>query len=79
MSLSLSALSCLLIHPCVSLIYALAKVHNEETCLQVAGLLRVSSVLATRSLVTHPTAPMPPVSPSVAPSAARGVSTSLHY
>jgi hypothetical protein len=66
-------------HPCVSLIYALAEVHNEETCLQVAGLLRVSSVLATRSLVTHPTAPMPPVSPSVAPSAARGVSTSLHY
>jgi hypothetical protein len=43
---------------------AQAEVHNEETRLQDAGLLQISSVLAA---------------PSVAPSAARSVSTSLHY
>jgi hypothetical protein len=65
-------------HPCVSLIDAFAEVRNEETRLQDAGLLRVSSVLATHSSVPCPTAPVPPVSPSVAPSAARGVSIGLY-
>jgi hypothetical protein len=65
-------------HPCVSLMDALAEVHNEETHLQDAGLLRVSSVLATHSSNAHPAAPVPPVSPPVAPSAARGASTGLH-
>jgi hypothetical protein len=56
----------------------LAEVRNEETCLQDAKLLRVSLVLATRSSVARPAAPVPPVSSPVASSAARGVSTSLH-
>jgi hypothetical protein len=57
---------------------ALAEVRNEETRLQDASLLRVSSVLATRSSVARPAAPVPPTSPSVAPSTARGASTGLH-
>jgi hypothetical protein len=57
---------------------ALAEVNNEETRLQDAGLLWVSSILAARSSDAHPAAPMPPASPSVAPSAARSVSTDLH-
>jgi hypothetical protein len=57
---------------------ALAEVNNEETHLQDAGLLWVSSILAARSSDAHPTAPMPPASPSVAPSAARSVSIDLH-
>jgi hypothetical protein len=65
-------------HPCVSLMDVLAEVRNEETCLQDAKLLRVSLVLAARSSVARPAAPVPPVSSPVAPSAARGVSTSLH-
>jgi hypothetical protein len=65
-------------HPCVSLMDALAEVRNEESRLQDVGLLQVSSFLATRSLVAHPAAPVPPASPPVAPSTARGASTSLH-
>jgi hypothetical protein len=57
---------------------ALAEVHNEETRLQDAGLLHVSSVLVARSLVARPAAHVPPVSPSVALSAACGASTGLH-
>jgi hypothetical protein len=68
----------LALHPCVSLMDALAELRNEETCLHDAGLLQVSSVLAARSSVTHPTAPVPPTSPPVAPSATRGASTILH-
>jgi hypothetical protein len=64
--------------PCVSLMDALAEVHNEETRLQDAGLLWVSSVLVARSLVAHPLAPVPPVSPLVASSVTRGASTDLH-
>jgi hypothetical protein len=64
--------------PYVSLMDALAEVHNEETHLQDAGLLRVSSVLVAHSLVAHPATPMPPASPSVVLSAACGVSTDLH-
>jgi hypothetical protein len=58
---------------------ALTEVYNEETHIQDAGLLWVSSVLATHSLVARPAAPMPSVSPPVVLSAARGASTSLHY
>jgi hypothetical protein len=65
-------------HPCVSLMDVLAEVCNEETHLQDAGLLWVSSVLVARSLVACPTAPVPPVSPPVTLSAARGASTGLH-
>jgi hypothetical protein len=65
-------------HPCVSLMDALAEVCNEETHLQDADLLRISSVLAARSLVPHPVALVPPASPPIAPSTARGVSTSLY-
>jgi hypothetical protein len=65
-------------HPCVSLMDALAEVCNEETHLQDASLLRVSSVLATRSSVSRPAIPVPPTSPLVAPSTARGASTGLH-
>jgi hypothetical protein len=54
------------------------EVHNEETHLQDADLLRASSVLAARSSIACPAAPMPPASPLVAPSAAHGVSTGLH-
>jgi hypothetical protein len=38
-----------------------------------------SIVLGARSSVAHSAAPILPVSPRVAPSAARGVSTGLHY
>jgi hypothetical protein len=65
-------------HPCVSLMDAIAEVHNEETRLHDAGLLRVSSVLAARSLVARPAAPMPPASPPGASSTAHGASTGLH-
>jgi hypothetical protein len=58
---------------------ALAEVRNEEAHLQDVGLLWVSLVLAARSSVAYPAALVPPASPPVAPSAARGVSTSLHY
>jgi hypothetical protein len=56
----------------------LVEVHNEETCLQDAALLRVSSVLATRSSVARPVVPVPPASPLIALSATRGESASLH-
>jgi hypothetical protein len=58
--------------------YALAEVRNEETHLQDAGLLWVSSVLATRSSVARRATPVPSVSPPVGPSATRGASTGLH-
>jgi hypothetical protein len=64
--------------PCVSLMDALAEVHNEETRLQDVGLLRVSSVLAARSSIAHLAAPVSPASPSIALSAAHGASTGLH-
>jgi hypothetical protein len=56
----------------------LAKVHNEETCLQDAGLVRVSSVLATCSSVARHVVPVPPASPLIALSATRGESAGLH-
>jgi hypothetical protein len=65
-------------HPCVSLMDALVEVHNEETRLHDAGLLWVSLVLAARSLIARRAAPVPPASPSVAMSAARGASIGLH-
>jgi hypothetical protein len=66
-------------HPCVSLMDDLAEVYNEETHLQDTGLLPATSVLATRSSVARPTAPVPLVSPSVALFAACGASTGLYY
>jgi hypothetical protein len=65
-------------HPCISLMDALAEVLNKETCLQDVGLLWVSSVLVARSSVARPATPVPPASPSVATSAAHGVSIGLH-
>jgi glutaredoxin len=65
-------------HPCVSLMDALAEVHNEETRLQDAGLLWVSSVLVARSSVAHPTAFMPTTSSSVVSFAARDASIDLY-
>jgi hypothetical protein len=59
-------------HPCFSLMDVLAEVHNEETHLPDAGFLWVSFVLAAHSSVARPAAPMPLVSPLIAPSAARG-------
>jgi hypothetical protein len=66
-------------HPCVSLMDALAEVRNEETHLQDAIFLQISSTLAARSSIAHPAASVPSASPPVASSAARGVSTGLHY
>jgi hypothetical protein len=57
---------------------ALAEVHNEDTCLQDAGLLRVSLVLATHFLVARPAIPVPPASPSIALSTTRGESDGFH-
>jgi hypothetical protein len=57
---------------------ALAEVRNKETRLQDVSLLLISSVLAARSLVAHPAAPVPQASPPIAPSIARGASTNLH-
>jgi hypothetical protein len=65
-------------HPCVSLMDALAEVCNEETRLQDATLFWVSSVLGARCSVACPAASVPPASPSVGPSVARGASTDLH-
>jgi hypothetical protein len=65
-------------HPCFSLMDDLLEVHNEETHLQDADLLLVSSVLVAHSSIPHPTALVPPASPPVAPSTGRGVSTGLH-
>jgi hypothetical protein len=65
-------------HPCVSLMDALAEVHNEETHLQDAGLLRVSSVLTACSLVARLAATVPRASPPVALPAAHGASPNLH-
>jgi hypothetical protein len=49
-------------HPCVSLMDAFAEVCNEETRLQDAGLLWVSSVLVAHSSGARPTAIVPLVS-----------------
>jgi hypothetical protein len=57
---------------------ALAEVRNEESRLQDAGLLWASLVLVARSSIACPTAPVPPTSPPVAPSATRGVSIDLY-
>jgi hypothetical protein len=65
-------------HPCLSLMDTLVEVHNEETHFWDAGLLQVSSVLATRSSVAHPAAPVPLSSPLIAQSTTRGESTCLH-
>jgi hypothetical protein len=65
-------------HPCVSLMDTLVEVCNEETHLQDAGLLLVSSVLAARSSVACPAAPVPSAYPLVAPCATRGAGTGLH-
>jgi hypothetical protein len=66
-------------HPCVSLMDALAEVHNKETHLQDVGLLRISLVLDARFLVARPATPVPPACSLVALSATRGASTSFHY
>jgi hypothetical protein len=70
-------------HPYVSLMDALAEVHNEEVHLCDAGLLQSTTVLvahssAGRSSSTHPAAPVPIASPLVVPPAARGESGGLH-
>jgi hypothetical protein len=65
-------------HPFVSLMDALAEVHNEETRLQDTDLLQVSSVLVARSSVARPAAPVSSACPPVALSIARGASTGLH-
>jgi hypothetical protein len=62
--------------PYVSLMDALAEVHNEEVRLRDAGLLQ-SAVLAARSSASHsssaqPTTSVPLASPPVVPPTARG-------
>jgi hypothetical protein len=57
---------------------ALGEVCNEESHLQDAGLLWVSSVLDACSLVARPAALVSLASPLVAPFATRGLSTGLH-
>jgi hypothetical protein len=62
---------------------ALAEVCNEEIHLRDAGLLKSATILAARSSAGHssstrPAAPVPLVSPSVVPPAARGESVDLH-
>jgi hypothetical protein len=69
--------------PYVSLMDALAEVHNEKIRLHDAGLLQSATVLAARSsidrsLSARPAAPMPLASPPVVPPATRGESGGLH-
>jgi hypothetical protein len=69
--------------PYVSLMDALAEVHNEEVHLCDAGLLQSSTVLAARSSASRsssarPTASVLLASPPVVPPAARGESGGLH-
>jgi hypothetical protein len=69
--------------PYVSLMDALAEIHNEETHLHDASLLQSSTILAARSLVglsstTRPAAPVPLASPPVVPPTAHGESVGLH-
>jgi hypothetical protein len=66
-------------YPCVSLIDAIVEVRNEETCLQDANLLRVSSVLGAHFSVARCTTLVRSTSPPIDLSAARGVSTDLYY
>jgi hypothetical protein len=70
--------------PYISLMDALAEVHNEEVRLRDAGLLQSATVLAartsaSRSSSARPTASMPLVSHLVVPSATHGKSDGLHY
>jgi hypothetical protein len=63
--------------PNVSLIYALAEVHNEEIRLCDAGLLQSTTALAAhsstgRSSSTRPNALVSLASPLIVPPAARG-------
>jgi hypothetical protein len=65
-------------HPYVSLMDALAEVHNEEVRLRDVGLLQSATVLAARSSASRsssarPTASVPLASPPVVPPVARGV------
>jgi hypothetical protein len=69
--------------PYVSLMDALAVVHNEEVRLRDVGLLQFATVLAPRSSAsrsssTRPTALVPLASPPVVPPAARCESGGLH-
>jgi hypothetical protein len=69
--------------PYVSLMDALAEVHNEEVHLHDADFLQSATVLAAHFSAshfssTHPTASVPLASPSVVPPAARGESGGLH-
>jgi hypothetical protein len=69
--------------PYVSLMDALAEVHNEEVRLRDVDLLQSATVLAacssaSRSLSARPTASVPLASPPVVPPAARGESGGLH-
>jgi hypothetical protein len=69
--------------PYVSLMDALAEVHNEEVHLHDAGLLQSATVLtarssASRSSSARPTASVPLASPSIIPPAAHGESGALH-
>jgi hypothetical protein len=65
-------------HPCVSLMDSLVEVRNEETRLQDAGLLRVSSVLVSHSSIARPATPLPLASSLVALFAPHGESTCLY-
>jgi hypothetical protein len=64
-------------HPYVSLMDALAEVHNKDIRLRDASLLQYAIVLAARSSTgrsssARPAAPVPLASPPVVPPAARG-------
>jgi hypothetical protein len=58
---------------------ALAEVRNEETHLQDADPLRVSSVLAAHSSIAHPTTPVLLASPPIVPPTTHDESVGLHY
>jgi hypothetical protein len=69
--------------PYVSLMDALAEVHNEEVRLRDASLLQSATVLAARSSASRsssaqPTASVPLASPPVLPPATRGESGGFH-
>ena len=66
--------------PCISLMEALAAVHNEELCLQNVGLLQSLSslVLAARSSLSSAVAPSPKTPLLAAPSFEVGGSGRLH-
>jgi hypothetical protein len=67
----------------VSLMDALAKIHNEETRFCDAALLQSSTILVAHSLVDRSStarsaAPVPLASPPVVPPTAHGESVDLH-